>query len=126
MRIDGSAVVKFLKIVDDDQRPGRDTGIHNPVRANLGPQRYGFNVRLAIRPGHINLLHALELGNGYLRYEQRVMANFGLCLDTAELARAQEISRIRKRCSDSNSAGLAIHLAVNEGNAPLVRKILAI
>src|ERR1700722_4397493 len=126
MRIDGRAVAKFLQIVDDDQRPSRDTGIHNPIRADLGAELYGFNVSLAIRPGHINLLHALELRNGYLRYEQRAMANFGVCLDPAELAWAQEISGIRKRCGDSNSAGLAIHLAVNEGNAPLVRKILAI
>src|ERR1700676_3239128 len=126
MRIDGSAFAELLKIVDDHQRPSRDTGIHNPIGANLGTERDSFNVSFPVRPGHINLLQPLELRNGDLRDQQGVVANFGFCLDTAELPRSQEVFGIGESGSYSNGAGLVIHLAVHESDLTLLWKVLAI
>ena len=106
MRIDGGTVAELLEIVDDHERPRRDTGIDNPVGANLRTEGYGFNMSFPVGPGDINLLQPLELLNRYLRYEQGVVANFGFGLDPTELAGTQEISGIRKGGSDSNGAGL--------------------
>ena len=89
MRIDGSTVAELLEIVDDHERSGRNTGIDNPVGANLRTEDYGFNVRFPVRSGNINLLQPLELLNGYLRYEQGVVPNFSFRLDTTKLARTQ-------------------------------------
>src|SRR3984893_15467186 len=102
MRIDGSAVAELLEIVNDHERPRRDTGNDNPVGANLRAEGYGFNVSFPVRPGNINLLQPLELLNGYLRYQQGVVPNFGFCLDTAELAGAAHASRDRERSRYSN------------------------
>ena len=54
------------------------------------------------------------------------MANFGFSLDAAELAGAQDVARIRKRGGDADRTGLRIHLAIDEGDVPLMRKDLAV
>jgi hypothetical protein len=108
-----------LKVIGDDQRAGPYTAFDQPVGADLGAELNCGHVSLTVGTGDINLVQALELLHGDLRDKEGAMANFGICLDAAELTGTEDVARVGKLGGDADRTGFRVHLAIDEGDVPL-------
>ena len=122
MRSDRSTFTELLKVVCDDHRARVDATFNEPVGADLWAELDSREVSFAIGAGEIDLVQSLELLHRNLRDEQGVVANFRGSFDAAELARAQNVARIREGGGDADSAGLRVYLAIDESDFPFCGK----
>src|SRR3984885_3548535 len=109
MRSDGSALAKFLQVVDDDLRPGSNPSFHQPVGADLWPKFYGGEMGFIVSARDIDLLQSLQFLHCNLRNEQGIVAQLRLAAHTAVLAGAENVVGIWKHGGDTDGARLCVH-----------------
>src|SRR5262249_20629979 len=67
---------------------------------------------LVVTADHRNLIHTLKFGDSFLRHQQRVQTGVADEAHPAVLTRSENIFRIRKKSSQTDSSGLRIKLPV--------------
>ena len=102
------------------------TALDNPVIAVLRTERHVIHVNRIVGANGIHLFLALKFSDRYLRNKDRVVANLGLCLHSAELARTKNVARIWKGRSDANRTGLRIQLPIYKDHVTFLRIDFAI
>src|SRR6185295_12496039 len=109
-----------LQALGDDGFTRLQAVFDNPHRAATVANLDRSNAYLVPVANHRNLVAALQLDHGALRYEQRVLSHIRDSPDASVLSWAQLVCWVGEHPSQPDGAGLRIDLAIHEKDpAPL-------
>src|SRR6266566_3573064 len=119
--LDRHAIPDFLHALHHNSLAGFEALVNNPH----GPAPLSHFDRahadFVIAADHSYLVHALELRDCFLRYQQRRWPDVADEAHAAVLARPKDILGIRKQSGQTNGARLHINLTVGSKEFPLSR-----
>ena len=104
----------LLRPLDDHELIGLEAALDHAQRVDLWAKDNGLHGHGAVGLEHHHLKRALQLRDGTLRHEQRVVLNPRRGAHATELTRAQQASRVWKRRRDPQRSGQGVDLSVRE------------
>src|SRR5690348_8193785 len=120
-RIHSDAGPDFLRAFNHDPFTGFQTVVDNPKLVDLLADFNRTNTHLVVVANDGDLITALQLRHGALRYHQRVVLRARDRANAAKLSRTKNVAGIRKHAREPNRARLRIDLPIGEEKPSLFR-----
>src|SRR5438067_11554677 len=108
------AGARSIDALDDDPLAGLQPLRDDPERAHARVDLDGADVDRVAGPDHRDLMDSLQILDGALGHEERVLLHLDDGPDLGVLARAQHVARIRKDAARHHGAGRHVDLTIED------------